>query len=127
MKSQDLNTMESDQSNFLIDILNGIKGKSIVQELINQHVICKALFFIQFNNCVLQRQELAELQAELEKRLNKLSENKTSIVTIDEKLVNLLDEQIELSNNKDDLKLIKNNLKSRTEQQLLQLEQRKQS
>lgn len=30
--------MSSNESDLLVDILNGIKGKSLVQELINQHV-----------------------------------------------------------------------------------------
>lgn len=97
----------------LIDILNGIKGKSLVQELINQH-----------------KQELAKLQAELERRVNLLTERKSCVEAIDKKIVDLVDEQIELigtSRNNEDLQFLKRTLTSRTDQQLKELEQRKQS
>lgn len=77
----------------------------------------------------LQRRELAELQAELERRVQTLSERRLAVEKLDKRLVDLVDEQIELGelSNKDDLQTLRQSLASRTEQQLQELDQRKQS
>lgn len=73
---------------------------------------------------------MAELQAELERRVKQLSESNESLESYDCQIVALVDEQIDTiasTRNVDDLKFLKRTLTSRTEQQLKELEQRKQS
>lgn len=72
---------------------------------------------------------MAELQAELERRVQTLSAQKNAVEILDKKLVTLVDEQLELGgpSSSKDLQTLKELLASRTEQQLKEIEQRKQA
>lgn len=72
---------------------------------------------------------MAELQAELERRVQALSERRKAVEKLDKRLVGLVDEQLELSTsaNNEDLLKLKENLASRTEQELQVIEKRKQA
>lgn len=72
---------------------------------------------------------MAELQAELERRVQTLSAQKNAVEILDKKLVTLVDEQMELGgpSSSKDLQTLKELLASRTEQQLKEIEQRKQT
>lgn len=106
------NSLSDAESDYLVDLLNGVKGQTIIQDLVNQH-----------------RRELAELQAELERRVQALAERRNAVEKLDKKLVGLVDEQMELSitSNNEDLQKLKESLSSRTEQELQEIEQRKQA
>lgn len=116
-KSQ--NTPLSDaESDSLVDILNSIRAPDIIQKLVNQH-----------------RKELAELQAELNRRVQTLCERQKSVEILDQKLIGLVNEQEDLkmeeSNETNiiiedsDLKDLKEKLAKRTGEELKQIEQKK--
>lgn len=120
------------ECDYLVDLLNGVRGQALIQDLVNQHVrkihfFCKTLQFI-FVCVFLQRKELAELQTELECRVQALNERRRAVELLDKKLVSLVDEQAALSNSPDDDKLqeLRDSLAARTEQELKEIEQRKQ-
>lgn len=87
------------------------------------YLLCKVKF------SKFQRQELAELQAELQRRVQTLSERREAVEKLDKKLVDLVDEQLELGvpSSSEQLHNLKIILASRTEQQIQELEQRKQA
>ncbi|XP_065167719.1 kinesin-like protein Klp98A isoform X2 [Atheta coriaria] len=105
-------SLSDSESDYLVDLLNGIQGKELLEDLVNQH-----------------RKELAELQAELERRVVALTERRTAVEKLDKKLVGLVDEQIELGvpAKEENLQFLRDTLASRTEQQLREIEQRKQA
>lgn len=72
---------------------------------------------------------MAELQAELERRVQTLSERRTAVEKLDKRLVDLVDEQLQLGvpSSSENLQHLKVSLASRTEQQIQELEQRKQA
>lgn len=72
---------------------------------------------------------MAELQAELERRVQTLSERRTAVEKLDKRLVDLVDEQLQLGvpSSSENLQHLKVSLASRTEQQMYELEQRKQA
>nr|XP_022909743.1 kinesin-like protein Klp98A isoform X1 [Onthophagus taurus]XP_022909744.1 kinesin-like protein Klp98A isoform X2 [Onthophagus taurus] len=106
------NSLSDTESDYLIDLLNGVKGHAVIQDLVTQH-----------------RKELAELQAELERRVQTLAERRLAVEKLDKRLVDLVDEQMELGvpSHNEDLQTLKESLACRTEQQLHELDQRKQS
>ncbi|KAK9707912.1 PX domain [Popillia japonica] len=112
VKSESNTPLSDTDSDYLVDLLNGIKGQSVIQDLVHQH-----------------RRELAELQAELERRVQTLSERRTAVEKLDKRLVDLVDEQLQLGvpSSSENLQHLKVSLASRTEQQMYELEQRKQA
>lgn len=68
------------------------------------------------------------MQTELERRVEALSERRRAVELLDKKLVNLVDEQAAISNSPDGDKLqeLRDSLAARTEQELKEIEQRKQ-
>ncbi|KAI4467704.1 kinesin-related [Holotrichia oblita] len=112
VKSESNTPLSDTDSDYLVDLLNGIKGQSVIQDLVHQH-----------------RRELAELQAELERRVQTLSERRTAVEKLDKRLVDLVDEQLQLGvpSSSENLQHLKVSLASRTEQQMQELEQRKQA
>lgn len=108
----DTYSLSDTESDFLVDLLNGVKGEAMLQDLVNQH-----------------RRELAELQEELKRRVQALSDRRNAVEVLDKKLVNLVDEQLELGvpSSESQLQSLKESLASRTVQQMQEIEQRKQA
>lgn len=106
------NSLTDSESDYLVDLLNSVKGQTVIQDLVNQH-----------------RRELAELQAELARRVQSLTDRHDAVEQLDKKLVGLVEEQIELGipSNENQLRNLKKSLASRTKQQLLEIEERKQT
>ncbi|XP_074037348.1 kinesin-like protein 98A isoform X2 [Leptinotarsa decemlineata] len=95
----------------LIDILNNVKGSSIIQDLVEKH-----------------RKELAELQTELNRRVQALCERQRSVELLDKKIVDLVDQQKSLSSDQSEqehLLNLKAELSKRTEEELKDIESRK--
>lgn len=76
----------------------------------------------------MQRKELAELQAELNRRVETLCERQKSVEEIDLKLMGLVNDQATLDGPENHLQMneLKATLSKRTEEELKTLEQRKQ-
>ncbi|CAH0550729.1 unnamed protein product [Brassicogethes aeneus] len=104
--------LSDSESGCLVDILSKIKGSPGIQDIVNQH-----------------RRELAELQAELNQRVATLAERQKTIERLDKKLVELVDEQLCLNADPKDEQLVnlKKVLASRTKEELMKIEERKQS
>lgn len=68
------------------------------------------------------------MQVELERRVQALSERRNAVLLLDKKLVNLVDEQTLIgdSSNCDKLRELRQSLAARTEQELKEIEQKKQ-
>lgn len=123
--------MSDSECDYLVDLLNSIKGQALIQDLVNKHVSIYILlsFCCNFRTFFgFQRRELAELQVELERRVQALSERRNAVLLLDRKLVNLVEEQTLLgdSSNCDKLRELRQSLAARTEQELREIEQRKQ-
>ncbi|XP_008195797.2 kinesin-like protein Klp98A isoform X1 [Tribolium castaneum] len=105
------NSLTDAESDILIDALNSVRGPSLIQELVVQH-----------------RKELAELQAELNKRVEALSERRKTVEMLDKKLLDLVDQQASLDINPQDDHLVdlKQSLASRTKEELEKIEKKKQ-
>ncbi|KAJ8925878.1 hypothetical protein NQ315_009730 [Exocentrus adspersus] len=104
--------LTDNETDSLVNILNNVKGSSIIQDLINQH-----------------RKELAELQVELNKRVQALCERQKSVELLDRKIIDLVDEQKGLRTEEsadDQLENLRESLSKRTEDELKKIEQRKQ-
>lgn len=86
------------------------------------HVLIFICFFF------VQRRELAELQIELERRVEALNDRRHAVELLDKKLVSLVDEQAAITSSPDGDKLqeLRDSLAARTEQELKEIEQRKQ-
>jgi kinesin family protein 16B len=99
------------ESDILVDVLNNVKGPSLIQDLVIQH-----------------RRELAELQAELNKRVDALSERRKTVEMLDKKLLELVDQQasLDIGTQDDHLHDLKLSLASRTKEELDKIEKKKQ-
>ncbi|XP_057652749.1 kinesin-like protein KIF16B isoform X2 [Diorhabda carinulata] len=100
---------ENDQ---LIEIFNGITGSSVIKDIVDKH-----------------RKELAELQAELNKRVETLCEHQRNVELLDKKIVDLVDQQkslVKSENQNEDLENLKLKLRKRTEEELKRIEEKKQ-
>ncbi|KAF7281404.1 hypothetical protein GWI33_004786 [Rhynchophorus ferrugineus] len=107
------NTPLSDaESDSIVDILNTIRAPDTIQRLVNEH-----------------RKELAELQAELNRRVQMLCERQKSVEILDQKLIGLVNEQVELDHNENatsmELHDLKDQLAKRTDEERKQIEQKK--
>ncbi|XP_066142639.1 kinesin-like protein Klp98A isoform X2 [Euwallacea fornicatus] len=112
-KSQ--NTPLSDsEGDSLIEILNTIRAPDVIQKLVNHH-----------------RKELAELQAELNRRVQILCDRQQSIKEIDQKLIGIVSDQTNLNlydfEKNQSICDLRDSLAKRTEEELAQIEQKKQS
>lgn len=107
-----LTPLSETESDCLVEVLNTVKGNMAIQDLVIKH-----------------RKELAELQDELNHRVQMLSERKKTIDLLDKKLISLVEEQVNLDNeNKDaNLEALKQSLASRTKEEIEKIERRKQS
>ncbi|KAH1007307.1 hypothetical protein HUJ04_004562 [Dendroctonus ponderosae] len=104
--------LSSSEADRLIDIFNTIRAPDVIQRLVNVH-----------------RQELAELQAEITRRVQALCYKQRSMEQIDQKLISLVDDQQNLGGAKlglTELQAIKDNLNKRTGEELDKIEQKKQ-
>ncbi|CAG9762124.1 unnamed protein product [Ceutorhynchus assimilis] len=115
-KSQ-ITPLSDTESDSLVEILNTIRAPDVLQKLVNHH-----------------RKELAELQAELNRRVQTLCERQKSVEEIDQKLIGLVNNQETLNSSKssfdsstsaNDLQSLKDELAKRSEQELQSIEQRK--
>ncbi|XP_050295479.1 kinesin-like protein Klp98A [Anthonomus grandis grandis] len=113
-KSQ-MTPLSDSESDSLVEILNNIRAPDVIQKLVNEH-----------------RKELAELQAELNRRVQALCDRQKSMEEIDQKLIGLVNDQESLSSEKtssdsshSDLQQLKNSLANRTNEELLNIEQKK--
>ncbi|XP_066262370.1 kinesin-like protein Klp98A isoform X2 [Euwallacea similis] len=111
-KSQ--NTPLSDsEGDSLIEILNTIRAPDVIQKLVNHH-----------------RKELAELQVELNRRVQTLCDRQKSVEEIDQKLVGIVSDQANLNLNdfekNQSICDLRDSLAKRTEEELAQIEQKKQ-
>ncbi|CAH1982263.1 unnamed protein product [Acanthoscelides obtectus] len=100
------------ENDSLIDILNNVQGSSIIQDLVEKH-----------------RKELAELQAELNRRVQTLCERQRSVELLDKKIVDLVDEQKSMcqqENKEEELENLKAKLSKRTVEELRRIEEKKQ-
>lgn len=72
---------------------------------------------------------MAKLQAEIERRMKVLSERRDAVENLDKKIISLVDEQLETTNSNkiSELQDLKLSLARRTQEELLEIEQRKQS
>jgi len=76
---------------------------------------------------VFQRKELAELQEELNRRVQALCERQRSVEILDKKIIDLVDEQKTISKDyKDDLQSLRAELSKRTVEDLKKIEEKKQ-
>nr|CAI5852223.1 unnamed protein product [Callosobruchus analis] len=110
-KSENFSLSEHENDS-LIDILNNVQGSSIIQDLVEKH-----------------RKELAELQAELNRRVQTLCERQRSVELLDKKIVDLVDEQKSMcqqENKEEELENLKSKLSQRTVEELRRIEQKKQ-
>lgn len=74
-----------------------------------------------------QRKELAELQEELNRRVQALCERQRSVEILDKKIIDLVDEQKTISKDyKDDLQSLRAELSKRTVEDLKKIEEKKQ-
>ncbi|KAJ3648828.1 hypothetical protein Zmor_020600 [Zophobas morio] len=110
MKSEN-STLTDAESDILIDVLNSVKGPSLIQDIVVQH-----------------RKELAELQATLDNRVEALSERRRTVEMLDKKLLDLIDQQALLDNStqNEHLQDLKQSLASRTKDELDKIERKKQ-
>lgn len=70
---------------------------------------------------------MAELQEELNRRVQALCERQRSVELLDKKIIDLVEEQKSLSKDcKDDLQVLRIELSKRTEEDLKKIEQKKQ-
>lgn len=72
---------------------------------------------------------MAELQVELERRVQALNERRHAVELLDKKLVSLVDEQAALNSSPEGdqvMQELRESLAARTEQELKEIEQRKQ-
>lgn len=70
---------------------------------------------------------MAELQEELNRRVQALCERQRSVEILDKKIIDLVEEQKSLSKDcKDDLQVLRIELSKRTEEDLKKIEQKKQ-
>ncbi|CAH1112604.1 unnamed protein product [Psylliodes chrysocephalus] len=100
------------ENDSLIDIFNNVSGSSIIKDIVDKH-----------------RKELAELQAELNRRVQTLCERQRSVELLDKKIIDLVDQQKSLTkdeNKSDELEILKQELCKRTEEELKKIEQKKQ-
>ncbi|CAG9861907.1 unnamed protein product [Phyllotreta striolata] len=102
-------TLTEDENDTLVDILNNLSGSSIIKDIVDKH-----------------RKELAELQAELNRRVQILCERQKSIELLDKKIIGLVDEQKSINDTNDDLENVKQELCNRTEEDLKRIEIKKQ-
>ncbi|CAG9820988.1 unnamed protein product [Phaedon cochleariae] len=96
----------------LIDMINRAKGSCTTQDLIERH-----------------RKELAELQAELNRRVHALCERQKSVELLDKKIVDLVDKQKLLcidQNKEEELNVLRIGLVKRTEEEMKEIERKKQ-
>lgn len=101
-----------EESNRLVSLLNEVTAHSEIQELVNHH-----------------RQELTRLQTEIERRMQILSDRREAVENLDKKIIGLVEQQLETtsSSNVEELKDLKLTLARRTQEELQEIEQRKQS
>lgn len=86
------------------------------------------MHFIYINplNLQFKRKELAELQEELNRRVQVLCERQRSVELLDKKIIELVEEQNSLSkDSRDDLQLRRTELATRTEEDLKKIELKK--
>lgn len=104
--------LSMEDSNQLVALLNNVAAPSKIQDLVNHH-----------------RQELARLQVEIERRMQILSDRQDAVQNLDKKIMGLVDEQLETTSFSkiEELQDLKLSLARRTQEQLLEIEHRKQS
>ncbi|KAL1493564.1 hypothetical protein ABEB36_009268 [Hypothenemus hampei] len=109
--------LSNKETDILVDILNKIRAPDVIQKLVNHH-----------------RKELAESQAELNRRVQTLCARQKTMEEIDQKLIGLVKEQENLSDRSSssnnytqdpELVLLKETLAKRTQEELKRIEQKK--
>uniref|UniRef100_A0A6P7GBU2 Kinesin-like protein Klp98A n=1 Tax=Diabrotica virgifera virgifera TaxID=50390 RepID=A0A6P7GBU2_DIAVI len=131
--------LERDRKTILSEIenecanLQDVKSDILVKLASTCDVVASNANEILFPNAkaksVFQRKELAELQAELNRRVKTLCERQKSVQLLDKKIVDLVDEQKSLSkdeNKTEELENLKQELCKRTEEELKKIEEKKQ-
>ncbi|XP_049826777.1 kinesin-like protein Klp98A isoform X3 [Aethina tumida] len=115
MAKSQYTALSHSESERLVDILNSVRGSAALQEVVNQH-----------------RKQLADLQSELSVRVLQLADRQKTIEKLDKRLVELVDEQLQLNHHQEDkkdeqLENLKRVLSSRTKEELKKIDDRKQS
>lgn len=112
-----------------MDLINNVKGASIIQDLVVQHVrinnsLCSFLFT---KTLLLQRKELAEMQAELTRRVEALCERQKTVELLDKRLIELVEQQTYLeTDNPVQFNDLKQTLSLRSEEERKRIEEKKQ-
>ncbi|KAF5280415.1 hypothetical protein FQR65_LT03224 [Abscondita terminalis] len=107
-----MGTLSDEDSSQLVSLLNEVSTHSKIQDLVIQH-----------------RQELARLQVEIERRMQILSDRRVAVESLDKKIIGLVEQQLETTSGSkiEELQDLKLSLARRTQEELQEIEQRKQS
>ncbi|KAL3287107.1 hypothetical protein HHI36_001588 [Cryptolaemus montrouzieri] len=105
-------SLNESETDCLVEVLNSVKGNGALNDIVFKH-----------------RKELSELQVELNRRVEALTERKKAIEMLDKKLIDLVEKQVALDIEDQDNKLLtlKKSLACRTKEELEKIEERKQS